>query len=136
MANLSPLDPESVPELAPVFERMEAMLGFVPRSLLTMARMPGLGAAFSGLAGPVLPNQRRPAHHAAGFKCAESRFVRVLVCLFGEGRVHAVLGQAAGLGLYGMEVDLSGDMGHLDVDVGMATVGKDRVNFAFRVGVE
>ena len=56
MANLSPLDPESVPELAPVFEQMEAMLGFVPRSLLTMARMPGLGAAFSGLAGPVLRN--------------------------------------------------------------------------------
>lgn len=56
MANLSPLDPESVPELSEVFDRMEAMLGFVPRSLLTMARMPGLGSAFASLAGPVLRN--------------------------------------------------------------------------------
>ena len=56
MANISPVDPDSMPELAPVFERMEAVLGFVPNSILTMARVPGLGAGFAGLAGPILRN--------------------------------------------------------------------------------
>ena len=57
MANVSPAeDPRSIPELAPVFDRMEAVLGFVPNSILTMARVPGLAAAFSGLAGPILRN--------------------------------------------------------------------------------
>ena len=56
MANVSPVQRESVPELAPVFEGMEAVLGFVPNSMLTMARVPGLGAGFAGLAGPILRN--------------------------------------------------------------------------------
>jgi len=56
MANISPLDPGSMPELAPVFERVEAVMGFVPNSILTMARVPGLGSAFAGLAGPILRN--------------------------------------------------------------------------------
>ena len=56
MANLDPINPESAPELEPVFDRMRAVLGFVPNSVLTMARVPGLGAAFTGLAGPILRN--------------------------------------------------------------------------------
>jgi alkylhydroperoxidase family enzyme len=57
MANVSPVDdPTSIPELAPVAERMEAVLGFVPNSILTMDRVPGLAGAFSGLAGPILRN--------------------------------------------------------------------------------
>ena len=57
MPNVSPVDdPTSMPELAPVFDRMEAGLGFVPNSILTMARVPGLAGAFSGLAGPILRN--------------------------------------------------------------------------------
>jgi alkylhydroperoxidase family enzyme len=56
MANIRPVDPESVPELGPVFERMEAAMGFVPNSVLTMARVPGLGPAFADLAGPILRN--------------------------------------------------------------------------------
>ena len=57
MANVSPVDdPTSIPELAPVAERMEAVLGFVPNSILTMARVPGLAWPFSGLAGPILRN--------------------------------------------------------------------------------
>jgi alkylhydroperoxidase family enzyme len=56
MANLNPINPESAPELEPVFDRMRAVLGFVPNSVLTMARVPGLGAAFTSLAGPILRN--------------------------------------------------------------------------------
>ena len=69
MANIRPVDPESVPELAPVFERVEAVMGFVPNSVLTMARVPGLGPAFAGLAGPILRNDllevRSQARHFA-----------------------------------------------------------------------
>jgi alkylhydroperoxidase family enzyme len=36
---------------------MEAVMGFVPNSVLTMARVPGLGPAFAGLAGPILRNK-------------------------------------------------------------------------------
>jgi alkylhydroperoxidase family enzyme len=56
MANVTPIDPKSAPELAPVFDRMKTVLGFVPNSVLTMARVPGLGAAFTALAGPILRN--------------------------------------------------------------------------------
>ena len=57
MAHINTVDdPTTMPELAPVFERMEAVMGFVPNSILTMARVPGLSGAFSGLAGPILRN--------------------------------------------------------------------------------
>jgi alkylhydroperoxidase family enzyme len=56
MANVSPIDPKLAPELEPVFDRMRTVLGFVPNSVLTMARVPGLGAAFTALAGPILRN--------------------------------------------------------------------------------
>ena len=55
---------------------------------------------------------------------------------FGLGYFQAVFIQATGFGLYGVQVDLAGNMGHLDVDIGMTTVGEDRVYFAFGVGVE
>lgn len=57
MANVTPVNPESAPELRSVFERMEAVMGFVPNSVRTMARVPGLGTAFAGLAGPILRNE-------------------------------------------------------------------------------
>ena len=56
MAYVSPIEPRSAPELEAVFDRMSAVLGFVPNSILTMARVPGLGAAFTAMAGPILRN--------------------------------------------------------------------------------
>jgi uncharacterized peroxidase-related enzyme len=49
-----PLPREDLTELAPVLQAIEARSGYVPNSVLTMARMPGLAPAFLGLAGAVL----------------------------------------------------------------------------------
>jgi AhpD family alkylhydroperoxidase len=53
MTHVTPLRPDQVPALAAVFERARAAMGFVPNSMLTMAHMPQLPAAFSLLAGVV-----------------------------------------------------------------------------------
>ncbi len=53
---VAPIARESLSEHEPVFEMVEAMMGFVPNSMMTMARVPGLLEAFSGLGGAVMTN--------------------------------------------------------------------------------
>ena len=50
MANLAPLEREALAELEPQLQQVEAVMGFVPHSLLTMARRPDLVQSFLGLA--------------------------------------------------------------------------------------
>ena len=54
MTHITPKDPDSIPELAPVLKMVEAAMGFVPTSMLTMAHWPELMTSFSAFAGPVL----------------------------------------------------------------------------------
>ena len=56
MAHIDPLNREDLPELEDNFQLTEQFMGFVPNSLLTMARVPGLTQAFGGLAGAVFMN--------------------------------------------------------------------------------
>ncbi len=51
--HLDPLPRESLPEFEPIFQMVEGAMGFLPNSLLTMARWPELLQAFAGLAGTV-----------------------------------------------------------------------------------
>ena len=53
MAHVEPLDAAQLPELRGVLEGARAAMGFVPDSMLTMAHLPQLPAAFSLLAGVV-----------------------------------------------------------------------------------
>lgn len=54
MPRIEPLTRESLAEFEPTFELVEAVMGFVPSSLLAMGRWPELLRSFSGLAGTVL----------------------------------------------------------------------------------
>jgi len=56
MAHIDPLAREDLAELEPGFELVEQIMGFVPNSMLTMARVPGLLPAFQGLGAVVLAN--------------------------------------------------------------------------------
>ncbi|MFZ3035020.1 MAG: carboxymuconolactone decarboxylase family protein [Parvibaculum sp.] len=60
MARLSPLDREQLTDLAPMLELVEASMGFVPNSLLIMARKPALVGAFAGLSVAVMQNSQLP----------------------------------------------------------------------------
>ena len=51
MANLDPLERGDVDELSHVFDTIEERVGYVPNSLLTMARKPELVKALVGLLG-------------------------------------------------------------------------------------
>ena len=51
MAHVPPKTVDELTEMAPLLNGIEASMGFVPNSLLTMAHMPQLPAAFSMLAG-------------------------------------------------------------------------------------
>jgi uncharacterized peroxidase-related enzyme len=53
MPRIAPLDRSAVPDLEPVLALVEQAMGFVPNSMLTMARVPGLAPALAGLAGAV-----------------------------------------------------------------------------------
>jgi uncharacterized peroxidase-related enzyme len=53
MAHVAPLPRDQVEELAPYFEPLEKRMGFLPNSLLTMARRPEMVKAFSGLSRAV-----------------------------------------------------------------------------------
>jgi uncharacterized peroxidase-related enzyme len=53
MARVAPLSRQDLPQFEPVFERVEQTMGFVPSSMLTMAKAPGLVEAFGGLAGTI-----------------------------------------------------------------------------------
>ena len=61
MTRLLPLDRQSIPaELEPVFSMIEGAMGFLPNSLLIMARRPDLVQAFAGLAAAVNLNTDIP----------------------------------------------------------------------------
>jgi uncharacterized peroxidase-related enzyme len=60
MARIDPLPAESLDEHAARFEMVEAMMGFVPNSMPTMARVPGLLEAFSSLGAAVIGNPNLP----------------------------------------------------------------------------
>jgi uncharacterized peroxidase-related enzyme len=54
MAHLSPLPPDTTPELADTFRHFADILGFVPNSLLTMQRRPAIVRAFGQLTAAVM----------------------------------------------------------------------------------
>jgi len=54
MAHLQPLPPETTPELQDDFAIFERILGFIPNSLLTMQRMPGMVRGFGELTKAVM----------------------------------------------------------------------------------
>ena len=54
MAHLAPLPVDARPELAASFRQFEQILGFVPNSLLTMQRRPGIVAGFGALTAAVM----------------------------------------------------------------------------------
>ncbi len=54
MAHLTPLPPDSHPELEDDFAIFEAILGFIPNSLLTMQRRPAIVRAFGELTRAVM----------------------------------------------------------------------------------
>jgi uncharacterized peroxidase-related enzyme len=54
MTHIDPVPREDLSALQPVLDAMEAAMGFVPNSLLTMAHWPELVQSFAGLAGTVL----------------------------------------------------------------------------------
>jgi alkylhydroperoxidase family enzyme len=57
MAHLQPLPPDTTPELKEDFAIFERILGFIPNSLLTMQRMPGMVKGFGELTRAVMdPN--------------------------------------------------------------------------------
>ena len=60
MPHVDPLDREQLQTLEPVLAAAEAAMGFVPNSMLTMARMPQLTMAFSMLAGVVFGGDLKP----------------------------------------------------------------------------
>jgi len=54
MTHITPKARAELGELEPIFELVEASMGFVPESMLTMAHWPELLGAFGGLGGTVL----------------------------------------------------------------------------------
>lgn len=60
MARIEPLPPEQLADHTARLAATEALMGFVPNSMPTMARVPGLLEAFSSLGRAVLANPRVP----------------------------------------------------------------------------
>lgn len=56
MARVDPLDRETLSEFEKGFAAVESVMGFVPNSMFTMARVPGLLPAFQQIAGTVFAN--------------------------------------------------------------------------------
>lgn len=54
MAHVEPLSRDQLEEFEPLFQLLEASMGFVPNSMLTLARRPEILRAFAMLAGTVL----------------------------------------------------------------------------------
>ena len=50
MSRIDPVPREDLPDLAPVFGAYEQIMGFVPNTVVTMARVPGLVEGYAGLA--------------------------------------------------------------------------------------
>ncbi|XOV82550.1 MAG: carboxymuconolactone decarboxylase family protein [bacterium] len=66
MAHVEPLARTDLSHLEPVLAGVEASMGFVPNSMMTMAHMPQLTMAFSMLAGVVFGADLRPMMAAYG----------------------------------------------------------------------
>ena len=54
MSLITPKSRDELVELEPVFQLVEASMGFLPNSMLTMAHWPELLQAFAGMGGTVL----------------------------------------------------------------------------------
>ena len=54
MTHITPKPREELPELEPMFQMVEASMGFLPTSMLTMAHWPELTQAFGGLGATIL----------------------------------------------------------------------------------
>jgi uncharacterized peroxidase-related enzyme len=54
MTHITPRQREAVPELAPMLQMVEASMGFLPTSMMTMAHWPELTQAFGGLGATIL----------------------------------------------------------------------------------
>ena len=54
MTHIIPKQREDIPELEPMLKMVEASMGFLPTSMLTMAHWPELTQAFGGLGATVL----------------------------------------------------------------------------------
>lgn len=54
MTHIPPKTREEMPEMEPMFQMVEAAMGFVPNSMFTMAHWPALLQAFGQLGGTVL----------------------------------------------------------------------------------
>lgn len=57
MTRVKPIPREELPHLEEGFQLIEAVMGFVPSSMRTMAHIPGLTEGFQGLARAVLANR-------------------------------------------------------------------------------
>lgn len=60
MARVDPLPDEQLADHAARFAMVESAMGFVPNSMPTMARVPGLAEALAGIGGAVFGNPRVP----------------------------------------------------------------------------
>lgn len=60
MTHIPTVDRETTPELEPILAMVEANMGFVPSSMLTMAHWPDLLPAFSGLATTIIGGGELP----------------------------------------------------------------------------
>ena len=54
MTHTTPKQREELPELEPMFQMVEASMGLLPTSMLTMAHWPELTQAFGGLGATIL----------------------------------------------------------------------------------
>jgi AhpD family alkylhydroperoxidase len=54
MTHITPKQRKELPELEPMFEMVEASMGFLPTSMLTMSHWPELTQAFGGLGATIL----------------------------------------------------------------------------------
>ena len=54
MTHITPKQRKELPELEPMFQMVEASMGFLPTSMLTMAHWPELTQAFGGLGATIL----------------------------------------------------------------------------------
>jgi len=102
MAHLEPLLPATTPELREDFAIFERILGFIPNSLLTMQRMPGMVRGFGELTKAVMdPNgavdlgfMRLVAHfasRAAGCQyCEAHSLVAAKIHGIGQDKLDAI----------------------------------------------
>jgi uncharacterized peroxidase-related enzyme len=96
LANVEPLRVEEVPELASLIEQVSAAMGFVPNSLLTMARRPEIMRGFTQLAAAVL---------APGEIAADLKLLVAHVGSTAAGCRYCQAHTAGGAARLGVEVD-------------------------------